>query len=66
MVRLRLPYKVMGMIPRFRVILTLVNNIKYRTICIVTVIYGYRNILLRMVIYGYRSYRGIFGIQASN
>ena len=38
MVRLRLPYTVMGMIPRFTVILTHVDTVKYRTICIVTVI----------------------------
>ena len=41
---------------------TLVNTVKYRTICIVTVIYGYRGMLLRTVMYGYRGYRSILGI----
>ena len=52
----------MGMIPRFTVILTLVNTVKYRKICIVTVIYSYRGILLRTIMYGYHSYRDILGI----
>ena len=45
-----------------RLFLTLVNTVKYRTFCKVTVIYGYRGILLPTVMYGYRGYRGILGI----
>ena len=52
----------MGMIPRFTVILALINTVKYCTICIVKVICGFRGMLLRTVMYGYRGYRGILGI----
>ena len=54
-----------------RLFLTLVNTVKYRTFCKVTVIYGYFGILLPtvmygyvrlcMVMYGYRGYRGYGG-----
>ena len=36
-----------------RLFLTLVNTVKYRTFCKVTVIYGYFGILLPTVMYGY-------------